>query len=74
MNPSTDLAAVGDTVIVIDAFDEIGNADDRADVLEILTERAHELPNGLRIIVTSRFEQDVQTALGPLKQLVWITC
>src|SRR3984885_14517273 len=61
--PSANLPAVGDTVIVIDAFDEIGNADDRADVLEILTERAHELPNGLRIIVTSRFEQDVQTAL-----------
>ena len=63
VNPSTGLPAVGDTVIVIDAFDEIGNADDRADALEILTERAHELPNGLRIIVTSRFEQDVQTAL-----------
>jgi len=61
--PSAHLPAVGDTVIVIDAFDEIGNADDRADALEILTERAHELPNGLRIIVTSRFEQDVQTAL-----------
>jgi len=61
--PSAGLPAVGDTVIVIDAFDEIGNADDRADALEILTERAHELPNGLRIIVTSRFEQDVQRAL-----------
>ena len=61
--PSANLPAVGDTVIVIDAFDEIGNADDRADALEILTERAHELPNGLRIIVTSRFEPDVQTAL-----------
>jgi len=63
VNPSANLPAVGDTVIVIDAFDEIGNADDRADALEILTKRAHELPNGLRIIVTSRFEQDVQRAL-----------
>ena len=58
--PSADLPAIGDTVIVIDAFDEIGTTEDRADALEILTKRAHELPDGLRIIVTSRFEKDVQ--------------
>jgi hypothetical protein len=45
---------------VIDAF---GSALDREDALEILTKRAHELPNGLRIVVTSRFEQDIQEAL-----------
>ncbi len=61
--PSADLPVVGDTVIVIDAFDEIGSAQDRKDALEILTKRAHELPGGLRIVVTSRFERDVQDAL-----------
>ena len=61
--PSADLPVIGDTVIVIDAFDEIGSVQDRADALEILTNRAHELPDGLRIVVTSRFERDIQTAL-----------
>ena len=61
--PSVDLPIIGDTVIVIDAFDEIGGVQDRADALEILTKRAHELPDGLRIVVTSRFEQDIQKAL-----------
>jgi hypothetical protein len=50
---------MGDTVIVIDAFDEIGSAQDGADALEILTRRAHELPDGLRIVVTSRVEREV---------------
>ena len=63
VNPSTDLPVVGDTVIVIDAFDEIGSAQDRKDALEIHTKRAHELPDELRIVVTSRFERDIQDAL-----------
>ena len=63
VTPSTDLPVVGDTVIVIDAFDEIGSVRDREDALEILTKRAHELPDGLRIVVTSRFERDIQDAL-----------
>jgi hypothetical protein len=63
VTPSADLPVVGDTVIVIDAFDEIGNTQDREDALEILTKRAHELPDGLRIMVTSRFEGDIQKAL-----------
>ena len=63
ITPSADLPVVGDTVIVVDAFDEIGSAQDREDALEILTKRAHELPDGLRIVVTSRFERDIQDAL-----------
>ena len=63
VTPSADLPVVGDTVIVIDAFDEIGSVQDRADALEILTKRAHEFPDGLRIVVTSRFERDIQKAL-----------
>ncbi len=61
--PSTNLPIVGDTVIVIDAFDEIGGVEDRADALEILTKQAHKLPDGLRVVVTSRFEKDIQEAL-----------
>ena len=66
--PSTDLPIVGDTVIVIDAFDEIGSIEDREVALDILTRHAHELPPGLRIVVTSRFESDIQHALQSLKQ------
>jgi hypothetical protein len=63
VTPSADLPVIGDTVVVIDAFDEIGSVQDRVDALEILTKRAHELPDGLRIVVTSRFERDIQKAL-----------
>ena len=63
VQPSTDLPIVGDTVIVIDAFDEIGDIEDRAVALDILSRHAHELPPGLRIVVTSRFEDDIQEAL-----------
>ena len=63
VGPSAELPVVGDTVIVIDAFDEIGSVQDREDALEILTKRAHELPDGLRVVVTSRFEWDIQDAL-----------
>ena len=63
VTPSSDLPVVGETVIVIDAFDEIGSVGDRAEALDILSKRAHELPPGLRIVVTSRFEQDIQKAL-----------
>ena len=64
--PSTDLPIVGDTVIVIDAFDEIGSIEDREVALDILTRHAHGLPPGLRIVVTSRFESDIQHALQSL--------
>ena len=63
VTPSTGLPIVGDTIIVIDAFDEIGGVEDRAAALDILSRRAHELPPGLRIVVTSRFEKDIQEAL-----------
>ena len=63
LEPSKHISTIGNTVIVIDAFDEIGNKDERKGALSILTKRAHELPPGLRIIVTSRFEVDIQNAL-----------
>jgi hypothetical protein len=71
--PSADLPVIGDTVVVIDAFDEIGDAEDRVDALEILTKSAHELPDGLRIVVTSRFEQDIQDALQS-PEVVGVDC
>ena len=69
VTPSSDLPIVGETVIVIDAFDEIGSVEDRAEVLDILSRHAHELPPGLRIVVTSRFEHDIQAALQSPKAM-----
>lgn len=48
---------------MIDAFDEIRSTEDRADALEIPTKRAHKIPDGFRIVVTSRFEWGIQKAL-----------
>jgi hypothetical protein len=58
-----DEKAAGKTVVFIDAFDESGDAPARADALAILTNQALEFPPGLRIVVTSRYEPDIQDAL-----------
>jgi hypothetical protein len=55
--------AVGETVVFIDAFNESGDVTTRADALAILTTRASELPPGLRVVVTSIYEPDIQDAL-----------
>lgn len=60
--PSSDLPTVGDTVLVIDAFDESGTVEARRHLLSILTREAERLPPGFRVIITSRHEQDVQDA------------
>lgn len=57
------LEDVGETIIVIGAFDEIG---DSVKALPILTPRARELLNGLRVLLTSCFERDIQRALQTL--------
>lgn len=62
-----DEAAIGNTVVFIDAFDESGDAVARRNALKLLTRHASELPKGLRIVVTSRVtspeEEDIQIAL-----------
>lgn len=61
--PAKGVVSIGETVIFIDAFDESGSRDDRGALLHILTQRASELPAGLRIVITSRYESDVREAL-----------
>ena len=46
-------------VIVIDALDECGNVDDRANMLAILVSQSVRLPPMIRIIITSRKEADI---------------
>lgn len=62
--PGIRATIVGWRVIVIDAFDEAGNRSARAEILRTLTRRAGDLPDGLRIIITSRTEDDVMNALS----------
>lgn len=61
--PAKDVVSVGETVIFIDAFDESGSLKERRQLLRILTQRASELPPGLRIVITSREEPDVLDTL-----------
>lgn len=58
-------AIIGDIVIVIDAFDESADVSGRKELLKILTNRAGDLPEGVKIIVTSRSEPDLWEALHP---------
>jgi len=50
-------------VVVIDAFDECGNTQSRADILKVLIEAAA-LASWLKIIITSRPEVDIIRSLG----------
>jgi hypothetical protein len=62
--------AQGETIVFINAFDESGDIMAHTDMLAILTKQAPEFPLGLRVIVTSRYEQDIQDALRPLRPRV----
>jgi hypothetical protein len=55
--------ALGQTIVFINAFDESGDVAAHANALAILTKQASELPAGIRVIVTSRYECDIQDAL-----------
>jgi Cdc6-like AAA superfamily ATPase len=49
-------------VIVLDAFDECGNAESRAVLVALLAAESARLPAFIRILVTSRAEKDIKTA------------
>jgi len=53
----------GTFVVVIDAFDECGSAQSRADILKVLIDAAALAP-WLKIVITSRPEVDIICALG----------
>ncbi|KAF8292340.1 hypothetical protein DL93DRAFT_2036131, partial [Clavulina sp. PMI_390] len=61
LTPPSDLASTQPhKIIVIDAVDESGNIRERKAILRCLTEVGSQLPYNVRILVTSRFEIDVQ--------------
>jgi hypothetical protein len=63
LGPAQGLTTVGPTVIVIDALDESGDQKSRRSLLSVLGNEAAELPSNLRLLVTSRTEEDILDAL-----------
>jgi hypothetical protein len=50
-------------VIILDAFDECGNAESRAVLMALLAKESTRLPAFIRILITSRAENDIRTTL-----------
>lgn len=63
VSPAGDVPTVGVTLIVIDALDESGDVNARAELVAVLTKLARNIPDSIRIIVTSRFDSDIRIAL-----------
>ncbi|KAI0037475.1 hypothetical protein FA95DRAFT_1578820 [Auriscalpium vulgare] len=61
--PIQELTFVGPIVIVIDALDESGSVNSRAQLLESFTAMLSHLPSNFRILLTSRPENDIVKAL-----------
>ncbi|KAF8308859.1 hypothetical protein DL93DRAFT_2217730, partial [Clavulina sp. PMI_390] len=53
------------TLIIIDALDESGSIGERRGILKCLAELGSQLPPTIRILITSRFEVDVQNTIHP---------
>ena len=49
-------------VIILDALDECGNAESRAVLMALLAKESARLPPFVRIVITSRAENDIRTA------------
>lgn len=63
VKPAANLTVMGPIVVVIDALDESGDEVSREELLSVLADRISDLPSNFRFIVTSRPEEDIQTAL-----------
>jgi len=72
VKPAAALTTVGPIVIVIDALDESGSYIERKPLLDMLIERAVELPKNFRILITTRPEIDVTEALHLVHQHPYI--
>ena len=53
----------GPVVLVVDAVDEAGSMETRQPLLDAIAKEFPHLPNSVKIIITSRDEQDIRTSL-----------
>jgi hypothetical protein len=72
VKPAAALTTVGPIVIVIDALDESGSYIERKPLLDMLIERAAELPKNFRILITTRPEPDVTETFHLVHQYPYI--
>ena len=60
----------GPVIIVLDAFDECGNASSRRDLLALLTHDLVKFPPTFRFLITSRREPDIEAAFFHCSNIV----
>jgi hypothetical protein len=60
----------GPIVVVLDALDECGNADDRRLLLRALAEKSSNLPSVLRVVIASRPDHDIRNHLEPKRNVL----
>jgi len=68
--PLSELAAeldLGPIIIILDALDECGTEQSRKRLLDTLSQGLTRLPNMFRLLIASRDESDIRTALSCLK-------
>jgi hypothetical protein len=63
LEPSKALTTIGPVLVVIDGLDESGNESSRESILDILANKISDLPQNFRVLVTSRPEPDIVSAL-----------
>ena len=76
LEPLKDIAFVGPVLVVLDAFDESSSMDAplRHQLLRSLTEGSKQLPPNFRLLITSRPEHDVMSAVdGPVQDIPHIS-
>ena len=64
LEPLKDLHIVGPIVVIIDAIDEIGDTNSRTGLHTFLAENLEKLPANFRVVITSRPEHAIVSALA----------
>ncbi|KAG6336376.1 hypothetical protein ID866_2696, partial [Astraeus odoratus] len=62
LHPAQTISEAGPVVVVIDDLDNCGDRGSRKDLLNVLANRAAELPPNFRVLITSRPEADIVAA------------
>ena len=62
----------GPVVLVVDAMDEAGTKETRRPLLDAIAEEFPNLPQTVKIIITSRDEQDIRTSLQACSDKMYI--
>ncbi|KAF8298306.1 hypothetical protein DL93DRAFT_612296, partial [Clavulina sp. PMI_390] len=64
LQPLNNSQPMHQTVIMIDALDESGTVSERKEILSLLADLGSELPANVHVLISSRFEHDLQKTLS----------